>query len=133
MKNSIVVSAEFHFKGIKHSPSMVIDLDEHIKSDSSDEVLYPLLAKTNNIDTYSYEYEVLLVQPLKFSAAEGLAKNFLDENAFDFTAFAHAFQNERIEKIIADIARTHLPEADLSTQPELRAALLDAFQQGQQA
>lgn len=133
MKNSIVVSAEFHFKGTKHSPSMVIDLDEYIKSNSSEDVLYPLLAKTNNIDTYSYEYEILLDQSLEFSDAEGLAKNFLDENTFDFTAFAQAFQDEHIEILIADIARAHMPASDLSTQPELRAALLEAFKKGQQA
>lgn len=130
MNNRLVVSAEFHFKGEKYNPSMVIDLDEHIKSENSDEALYLLLAKNNSIDTYSYEYEVLLDQPLRFSSAEGMARRFLHESDFDFAAFARACQQERILETIADIARTHLAITDLSTRPELKAALIEAFEEG---
>ncbi|MDT8451406.1 MAG: hypothetical protein RQ936_01520 [Gammaproteobacteria bacterium] len=133
MKNSIVVSAEFYFKGEKYTPSMVIDLDEHIKSKSSDEAFHLLLAKNNSIDTYSYEYEVLLDQPLRFSDAEGMARHFLNETDFDFAAFTRACQQESILEAIADIARTHLAVTDLSTRPELQAALVEAFEQGRKS
>ncbi len=130
MNNSIVVSAEFYFKGEKYTPSMVIDLDEHIRSENSDEALHLLLAKNNSIDIYSYEYEVLLDQPLRFSDAEGMARHFLNETDFDFAAFAQACQQESILETITDIARTHLAVTDLSTRPELKAALIEAFEQG---
>lgn len=133
MSNSIIVSAEFYFKGQKYTPSMVVDLDEHIKSKSSDEALYLLLAKDNSIDTYSYEYEVLLDQPLRFSAAEGMARHFLNESDFDFAAFARACQQEHTLETIADIARTHLAVHDLSTLPELKAALIEAFEEGRKS
>jgi len=87
MKNTIVISAEFFFKGEKLSPSMMIDLDAHIRSKNNLAALYPLLAKSNNIDLYSYEYEILQAENLIFSDAMGLAAPFLENGISDTDAF----------------------------------------------
>jgi len=132
MKNQISISLEFYFKGKKHSPSMVIDLDTHIQTNSSSKSLYILLAKNNTIDLYSYEYEMMLTEDLIFSDATGLAKLFIEDGKFDFIAFNQARHDENISKAISKIAREHLSVDDLSSQPDIKAALLEAYKLGQE-
>jgi hypothetical protein len=133
MKNSIVISAEFFYKGENLSPSMVIDLDLHLQSNINIEEIYPLLAKSNNIDLYSYEYEMLQGETLVFSNAQGLAKDFLDDGSFDIDAFEQALQDEQIIKVISTIAETILSIDDLDAQPVLKTALIEAYKLGQQS
>ena len=133
MKNSITISVEFFFKGEKLSPSIVIDLDNHIKSNKTLEAFPPLLARSGNMDLYSYEYEMLQAEPLLFSNAQGLAKAFLNKNIFDFDGFAQALSEQQITLAISEIAKTHMAIDDLSSQPELRTTLIEAFKLGQKS
>ena len=133
MKNSITISIEFYFKGEKLSPSTVIDLDAHIKHQQTIESFLPLLAKNNNMDLYSYEYEMLQAEELVFSNAQGLAKAFLNDGYFDFEGFEQAWHEQKIAESVAKIAKEHLDVDDLSSQPELEAALIEAFKLGQQS
>ena len=77
MKNSISISMNFYFKGKELTPTMVVDLDAHVKSGRGFESLYPQLASSNNIDHYSYEYEVMLTENIIFSNATGLASELI--------------------------------------------------------
>ncbi|MCK5002282.1 MAG: hypothetical protein KAS57_04620 [Gammaproteobacteria bacterium] len=133
MKNSITISAEFYFKGEKLSPSMVIDLDAHIEKQQTVESFLPLLARNNNMDLFSYEYEMLQAEELVFTDAQGLAKAFLNDGYFDFEGFEQAWREERIAESVAKIAKEHLDVDELSLQPELKAALTEAFKLGQQS
>ena len=133
MKNTIVISAEFFFKGEKLSPSMMIDLDAHIRSKNSLEALYPLLAKSNNIDLYSYEYEILLAENLIFSDAMGLAAPFLENGVFDIDSFEQALQDKHIIETVSTVAKTILSIDDLNTQPVLKTALIEAYKLGQKS
>lgn len=133
MNNNIIISVEFYFKGQKHSPSMVLDLDTHVQTKGSLESLYPLLATSNNIDHYSYEYEMLQAEELVFSDATGLAKGFLGDGKFDFVGFQQALHDESITEGLSEIASTHLAVDDLSSQPDLKAALIAAFKLGKKS
>ncbi|MCK4706914.1 MAG: hypothetical protein KAT90_15675 [Gammaproteobacteria bacterium] len=133
MKNTIVISAEFFFKGEKLSPSMMIDLDSHIRSKNSLAALYPLLAKSNNIDLYSYEYEILQAENLMFSEAMGLAAPFLENGVFDIDAFEQALHDKNIIETVSTIAKTILSIDDLDTQPVLKTALIEAYKLGQKS
>ena len=133
MKNTIVISAEFFFKGEKLSPSMMLDLDSHIHSNICIESLYPLLAKNNNIDLYSYEYEILLAEKLIFSDAKGLATPFLDNGTFDIDAFEQAVHDKHIIETVSSIANTILSVDDLDSQPVLKTALIEAYKLGQKS
>lgn len=133
MKNSITISVEFFFKGEKLSPSVVIDLDDHVKHNKTIESFPPLLARSGNMDLYSYEYEMLQAEPLLFSNAQGLAKQFLNENFFDFDSFEQALSDQQISTAVAEIAKTHMAIDDLSSQPELRTTLIEAFKLGQKS
>lgn len=133
MKNSIVISAEFFFKGQKLSPSVEIDLDEHVRAKRSIESLYPILAKSNDIDLYSYEYEMLQAEDLAFSEARGLAASFLNEGIFDIDAFELALHDEKVITAVSEIARTILSVDDLDSQPVLKTALIEAYKLGQRS
>jgi hypothetical protein len=127
MKHKITVSLEFSFKGKRHSPSVVVDLGAHVISRSNFDSLYPLLANKNNIDVYSYEYEMMLTEELIFSEATGLAENFLVNGKFDFSAFEQALHDESLTEVLSKIASEHLSVDDLSSEPKLKAALLAAY------
>lgn len=133
MRNYISISVEFYFKGKKFSPSMVIDLNAYVQSDNDFNSLYPMLANSNNIDLYSYEYEVMLSEELIFSDANGLADTYLEDGKFDLTAFEQALHDESLTDVISKIASDHLSIDDLSSQPDLKAALLEAFKLGRKS
>lgn len=133
MQNQIVISIEFYFKGQKFSPSMVVDLDAHIQNEGNFDALYPLLASNNDIDLYSYEYEMMLAEDIVFSDATGLAVSFLEDRKFDFAGFKQALHDESIATAVSAIADTHLSINDLSTQPALKAALIAAYKLGRQS
>jgi hypothetical protein len=131
MKNSITISVNFYYKGKELTPTMVVDLDALIKSGSGFESLYPQLARSNNIDHYSYEYEVMLTEKLIFSNATGLASEYLEDGNFDYPSFVKALNDESITLLISKIAKKHLKIEDLSNDPKLKTALMDAFNAGQ--
>lgn len=110
---------------------MVVNLDAHIQTDTGFEAFYPLLATSNDIDLYSYEYEIMLAEDLVFSDATGLAASYLEEGKFYLDAFKQAFQDESITEVLSIIAKDHLSVDDLSSQPELKIALIEAFKLGQ--
>lgn len=110
---------------------MVIDLDTDIQTKGGFDSLYPLLANSNNIDLYSYEYEMMLAEELIFSGATGLAEAFLEDGKFDLAGFQQAVHDEGVTQVLSEIASTHLSVDDLSSQPDLKAALLEAYKLGQ--
>ncbi len=131
MENQISISMEFFFKGKKHSPSMVLDLDTHRHASNNYETLYTLLANNNNIGLYTYEYEMMQAEQLVFSDAKGLAKLFLKDGKFDFIGFNQAQNDKVISNILSSIANKHLSINDLSQEPNIQSALLEAYKQGQ--
>jgi len=110
---------------------MVIDLDEHVKSNRDFRSLHPILASENNIDHYSYEYEMMLLADLLFFDAEGLALTFLEHEQFDLVGFEQALVAKNRSKVLAEIAKEHLSITDLTSEPRLEAALIEAFKLGQ--
>ena len=112
---------------------MEIDLDDHVRHQKSTESFPPMLATSNGLDHYSYEYEMLQAEPLVYSRPKGLAKAFLNDDYFDFEGFEQAWQEERVAEAVGEIAREHLDVNDLSSQPELQTALIEAFKLGQQS
>ena len=133
MNNTVTIGVEFYFKGQKISPSVVIDLDKRIEIISGFDSIYSLLAKSNNIDVYSYEYEMMLAEDLIFSDATGLAKDFLENGKFDLVAFKQALDDESITEVISKVASDYLSMDDLSLQPDIKAALLEAYKQGRKS
>jgi len=89
-----------------------------------------MLARSINIDLYSYAYEMMQAEVILFSNAKGMVADHVADGILDIDAFTHAHkQHSAIEKL-ALIAKKHMSIEDLSVQTELKQALLDAYQLG---
>lgn len=130
VKNSIEVSAQFDFKGCSFRPQLVLDLDALLERRMDMPDLHQMLATEHGIGLYSYEYEVLESTPLSFGNPTGLAAAFLDGDQFDYAGFRERWLEEQQLQRLQVIARRHLGVEDLSAEPALRAALLEAYRLG---
>ena len=77
MSNQITASIIFSFKGVTHTPSIDLDLDEYMQKSAKIPDLYMLIAKAGNYDLYSYEYEMLQAEPISFSNAKGMVSDYV--------------------------------------------------------
>ena len=134
MKNSIDASIEFHFKGERYSPSMTIDLDQFMSTPHENHdrlaAIYLLLASGNNIDTYSYQYEIMLAGTIQFSNATGIASDYLCDGNFDLAGMETALNEQKIIGELQIIAKKYLSIEDLTEQPDLKTALIAAYTSG---
>jgi hypothetical protein len=140
MTNTITVNITFSFKGETFTPSTQIDLD-HLMETMSPEVelsqenilrpIYPLLASSIHIDTYSYAYEIMQAGSAHYSEPTGMTGEFLTEGQFDFQAFRQQWLDNKNVLIVQQIAQKYLSVSDLDAQPALKGALLEALAFGQ--
>ena len=130
MKNIVTAAIHFSFKGERHSPAITIELDKHLLSAGKLPNLYPLIAKENNFDMYSYEYEMMQAEPIMYSDAQGLIENYITDGLLDLNAFEAAWHEHHALEKLLKIAKQHMDINDLSQHPELKAALLEAYNTG---
>lgn len=136
MNNFITVNITFSFKGETFTPSVKLDLDTMMKNYHDTvqgrelESLYPLLAASIDLDTYSYAYEILQASDALYSDASELAQKHLQDGDFNYQSFYSDWTHHKHLDIIASIAQTHLDIDDLQQQPALRDALLEALEAG---
>ena len=130
MTNKITVTIEFHFKGKQFSPSASLDLDELMQLHGTFPEIHSMLAKLNNIDSYSYEYEVMLAEDVQFSDAEGLATEFFTNDSFDQAAFEQKWHENNALSELAPIIKQHLNIEDIEQQQALKAVILAAWKLG---
>jgi len=133
MSNHITASVEFYFKGKQHTASIELDMDQHMHASGQLPDLYPLLATAMNIGAHSYEYEMMLAETIQFSQAKGLVANYVENGALDLNAFNVAWSESIIIENLQAIAKQHLSCEDLTKQPELKNALLKAYQLGKKS
>jgi hypothetical protein len=130
MKNTVTASIHFSFKGEELSPSITIELDQYLVNGNSLPDLCSLIAKENNHDLYSYEYEMMQAADITYSDAQGLVAEFIVEGSLNVDAFEAAWnENKALEKLLI-IAENHMNITDFSQHLELQKALLDAYQLG---
>ncbi|BBP01481.1 hypothetical protein [Sulfuriferula nivalis] len=127
MKNTVEVYTEFDYQGASFKPTMTLDLDVYIKSLEDISAIPVLLAKANRIDSYSYQYEILLDSPLYYSNATGLAAEFVVDAEFDFAGFLAANSEGNLVSQLQKIAQQELGIADFSEHASLKQALLRAY------
>lgn len=130
MKNTITASIHFSFKGEKYSPAITIELDEYLQSSDKIPNLYPLIAKENDFDLYSYEYEMMQAQEIVFSNAQGFVADFIHNGLLDFEAFQAAFFENKVLNQLQNIAKEKMQIGDLQQHPDLKQALLKAYHLG---
>ncbi len=131
MKNTVTAKLEFYYKGVKHSPSAVLDLDQLLEKNNKLPSIHNLLANANGIDNYSYEYEVMLQEKISYESPCGLISDFIIDGALDIEAFEKKWQALKIYKSLQAIVQKHLDIEVLEQHPDLINALYEAYRQGQ--
>ncbi|MES9855176.1 MAG: hypothetical protein ABW166_01040 [Sedimenticola sp.] len=132
MKNSVVANVSFSFKGKVFDLSMPVDLDAVMEGGVGVTEIYSQLAKSNGIDSYSYEYEMMLAEPIEFGDAEGMAVDYLFDSVFDFDRFHAAWHQVRLMRLVSVIAESEMDIDDLEANPALKRALVRAYQCGKE-
>ncbi len=130
MKNSVVVSVIFDFKGERHAPSIVLDLDKLMERDGSLSNLHHTIAVANNINAYSYEYEMMMADDLHFDQPEGIAGEFVHDGKFDLDGFKEKWREQQVIEAVRPIAGRCVGITDLDSKPKLKAALIEAYLAG---
>ncbi|MET0104865.1 MAG: hypothetical protein ABW072_06935 [Sedimenticola sp.] len=130
LKSRVEASIEFSFKGETHKISARIDLDAMMEKQGTLPDIHRLLAAESRIDTYSYMYEVMEMQEVTFADAEGLAVECLVGDQFDFEKFESLWKENSVAMVLGPIAKKHFDVDDLEQRPEIKAALVEAFNAG---
>ena len=130
MKNSIDAHIEFSFKGEIYSLNSTFDLDKLLLKFRSPPSLHELLAKEHGIDTYSYLFEVMLVDEIQLSNATGFVADFLQGVALNQPALESNWEDLRMHLLLQPIALEELGIADLGQNESVRNALIQAYNLG---
>lgn len=130
MKNSITATIEFYFKGECFTPSITIDLDLHMQSDGCLPNLHSMIANNNNIDLYSYEYEIMLAEKISITDAQGLIKEYVVKGVLNSEAFESAWQDHKALQEIQSIVKQNMGIDDLQQHPEFKKTLLEVYKTG---
>lgn len=133
MKNIVTISIKFYFKGEEHSPSVTLELDDLILSITDLSHFYLLIAKENNYDMYSYEYEMMQAEQLRFSDAQGLVADHIEDGLLNLATFKAAFLDIQVLSKLQNIAKNTLQIDDLNQHPELKKALFEAHTLGKES
>lgn len=128
--NSVRAHLRLSFKGETHELDALIDLDHGPAAGEDAPNFHLLLAKANNIDPYSYLYEVLESHDIDFSEATGVAASCCRDGQFDWEQFNQQRRKEQNTQLIRVIAAQMLGVQDLDQHADLKAALLAAYQAG---
>jgi len=129
MGNSITASIIFYFKGEKFTFSADVNLNLWgAEQQGNIEALYDIIATQNGLDRHRHEYDVMIMEPIQFSQAKGLAKQYVNNGEFDIDRFFAARQQQASTiTLLQAIAQKHLDIQSLEEHPKLKAALLDAY------
>jgi hypothetical protein len=133
MSNSIDAHVEFSFKGETHALSATLDLDKLIELHGAVPSVHAILADGHGIDTRSYLYEVMLEEEIRFDNPQGLAANYLKDGVFDLDRYTQDAGAQRLLALLQSVASREMGVTDLEQQPQLKRALLHAYQLGVEA
>ena len=133
MTNQITAKIEFNFKGKTLTPSTVLDLDNLMQEHGSIPELYQMLAKLNNIDTYSYEYEMMLGEEVQFSGAKGQAQDFMLDGVFDSSAFEQRWHENEILNMLTPMIKRELEIDNIDQHPKFKSIIIAAYQAGKES
>ncbi len=133
MKNTIVASLQFDFRGNSFNPVISVDLDVLMQRQGELNDLYDMLAVSIGLDAYRHEYDVMVMHEIIFSEPFGLVSDFVTDGRLNFDAFIEAWKQQKALKAIQPIARKHLDISDLDQHPDIRSALLESYRSGLKA
>ncbi|EIJ33962.1 hypothetical protein [Thiothrix nivea] len=133
--DTITATVEFSFQG-KHY-KLVVKLEvaylTKLLENGNEGAIYRIIASKGGLDTYSYAYEAMEMQPVHFSDSTGLISRFIEDGKLDSPAYLQACREAASaagDPLLAQIAHEHMHIVDLDGHPELKNALKAAYQAG---
>jgi len=129
---TVTASLSFDFRGQRFTPSIRVDLHAMVIKRQSVNHLYDLLGTSIGLDAYRHEYDVMVMHDIIFSEPAGLAREFVTNGKLDFDAFSKAWQQQQTLIAIGPIALKYLNIVDLDQHPDIRNALIESYQSGQE-
>jgi hypothetical protein len=133
MKNSIDAAVEFSFKGVDYHYTTCLDLNLLFRQYDAMPSIHVTLARAHNVDTYSYLYEVMQEAEIAFSNPQGTARDYVADGEFDQTALAANWQNAQAAALVQPIAEAELGITNLDLHPDIKRALVAAYNLGKAA
>lgn len=131
--NSIDAHIDFSFKGENYDLSSTLDLDKVLDKFPDLSSMHVVLAVEHGIDTYSYLFDVMLVEEIRFDNPKGLAVDFLSDGVFDIDGYIAQHSKSQALIALGVIAAQEMGVEDLEQHPQLKQALLRAYQLGMEA
>ncbi len=132
LQASVTASLSFDFRGQQFTPSIRVGLHTMMVKQQTIHHLYDLLGASIGLDAYRHEYDVMVMEEITFSQADGLAADFVHDGQLEFDAFNEAWQQQYILTVIQPIAEKHLGIEDLNQHRDLKQALTESYRAGQQ-
>lgn len=132
LNNRITAKIPFYFKGVEHTPSTQLNLDDWAKRSQGDLPDFcRVIAQENGIGSYSYELEVMESSEVLFENPQGFAVQFFDEQEqmFDFDGFKQFWLASQSFSRLNSISRQFLGQ-DLVENSKEHQALMAAFLAG---
>jgi hypothetical protein len=129
MRNLLNLKLTLSYQGQFHEFQGELDLDEQLNRFSRLPDFHNWLARQHQVDSYSYLYESLEMEPVEIVSATGLAAEFIVDGEFQNDAFIKAWQAHKALPGLAALAKTHL-NLDLAQDETLKSLLLEAYQMG---
>jgi len=133
MTNNVDASLKCSFKGELHELSANLDLDQLMRQYGRLPSLHQILARQNDIDTYSYLYEVIEITTIQFRNATGLAGDFTQDQKLDSAGFEKAWKQAQMLSRLEEISKQEMKIDNLDQHPELSRALQRAYELGMAA
>jgi len=126
--NLVEACIEFSFKGEYYVLSAIIELDQCMRSEDTLPEIYRRLAAENGIGIHSHEFDMMIMEPLTFRHATGLAASFVHDGNFDIEGFRQAWLEQKVIETLKPIAKKYLDIDELDQHPHIKAALIAAYQ-----
>lgn len=144
--NTISATVEFSFRGEHNTLTASLDVAHltDLLMNNDERAVHRVIAGKNGLDTYSYAYEVMEMQPVVYTGASGLIAQFITDGELDVAGYIEVWQaksacalqdtagntDSDMDKVLSEIAAEHLRIEVLAEFPEVQAALRAAYQAG---
>jgi len=133
MSDCIVARVEFSFRGENYELESHLDLERMLDKYLDLSSLHHVMAVEHGIDTYSYIFEVMELEPIIFLEANGRAADFLQDGEFDLEGYKALLGESQKMDALRAIALIEMRIDNLDVHPQLKSALMRAYQLGLEA
>ncbi|WP_051678572.1 hypothetical protein [Thiomicrospira pelophila] len=131
--NALTLGIQVSYQGQVHHFKAPIDLDARLAKHGALPDFHDWVARASQVDTYSYLFEAMQMEPVEILGAQGRAADFVVNGVFDEAGFIEDWHQKNALPSLQRLAKQLLDIEDLDQHPMLKQALLAAYQQGFQA